>query len=102
MYITLKEAKQHLNIDDDFFKEDDPYILSLIEMAEMALSGELNRPLGDCIDPRTGDLAASLKHVVKMLVATAYNFRETITVQNVKNLSFYDLLIAPFRKYSIG
>ncbi|MCH5241798.1 MAG: phage gp6-like head-tail connector protein [Muribaculaceae bacterium] len=102
MYITLKEAKAHLNIDDELFKEDDGYILTLIEMAEDALSGEINRSLSDCLDERTGELASSLRHAIKLLVGTAYNFRESITVQNVRSIPFYDQLIAPYRKHAIG
>ena len=33
MYVTLDEAKKHLNIDADF-NDDDAYITSLIEVSE--------------------------------------------------------------------
>ncbi len=33
MYVTLDEAKKHLNIDADF-TDDDAYITSLIEVSE--------------------------------------------------------------------
>ena len=36
MYVTLEEAKKHLNIDDSF-KDDDSYINSLILVAEDAI-----------------------------------------------------------------
>lgn len=40
MYITLDEAKKHLNVESDF-TEDDSYITSLIEVAEAKVAAEL-------------------------------------------------------------
>lgn len=101
MYITLKEARKHLNIDDDFFTEDDGYILALIEAAENAVAFDIDRRLSDCIDSRTGTLFPSLRQAILMLIGSAYNFRESITVQNIKSVPVYDLLLTPYRKYSI-
>lgn len=101
MYITLKEARKHLNLDDEFFTEDDDYILTLIEAAENAIGNEINRPLSECVNPATGDLYASLKHAVLMIIGSAYNYRESITVQSIKDVPLYDLLIGPYKRHSI-
>ena len=48
MYVTLKLAKKHLNIDDSF-TEDDNYITSLIKVAEDAVAKNENIALKDMI-----------------------------------------------------
>ena len=44
MYVTLCEAKKHLLVDNSF-KDDDEYILALIDIAEDAVSININIPL---------------------------------------------------------
>ena len=46
MYVPLDLAKKHLNIEEDF-KEDDEYILSLIEVAEAAVRVHVNESFAD-------------------------------------------------------
>lgn len=41
MYVTLCEAKKHLLVDNSF-KDDDEYILALIDVAEDAVAINLN------------------------------------------------------------
>lgn len=91
-----------MNLTDDFFTDDDAYIVTLIEAAEGAVANDIDRPLKECIDPVTRELFASLRHAILMLIGSAYSYRESVTVQNVKNVSIYEMLISPFRKQSIG
>lgn len=102
MYITLNEARSHLNITDEFFTEDDIYIKGLIAAAENAVANDIDRPLEDCMDPNSGDLYPSLKHAMLMLIGSAYSYRESITVQNIKKVPIYDLLVNPYRRTSIA
>ena len=102
MYITLSESRQNLNITDDFFTEDDCYISSLILAAEKGVENFIDRPLESCVDRHTGELGASLRQAILMLVGSAYNFRESITVQNIKTVPIYDMLLAPYRRHSVG
>ena len=44
MYVTKELAKHHLQIDEDY-KEDDEYIVLLIQAAEDAVSKHLDIPL---------------------------------------------------------
>ena len=41
MYVTLEQAKKHLNIDSDF-NEDDDYIMQLINVAEIAVEKHID------------------------------------------------------------
>lgn len=46
MYVKLEEAKKHLLLDDSF-KDDDLYILGLIDVAEDAVARNLNLKLDE-------------------------------------------------------
>lgn len=48
MYITLNQAKKHLQIDESF-TEDDNYILMLITVAEDSVSQHLDIALSDLV-----------------------------------------------------
>ena len=48
MYITINQAKKHLQIDESF-KEDDEYILMLIKVAEDSVSQHLDIALSDLV-----------------------------------------------------
>lgn len=103
MYITLKEAREHLNITDEFFTDDDRYILSLIAVAEDAVEKRLDRSLGDCVDSRTGELAPAVRQSVLLLIGTFYNQREATSVQNVKEVPLtFGFLSDLYRKHSVG
>ena len=44
MYVTLSKAKKHLQIDEDY-KDDDEYLIMLIQVAEDSVESNLNIPL---------------------------------------------------------
>lgn len=102
MYITLKEARKHLNL-DDYFKEDDGYILNLIETAEEATSARLNRDLRELVDPKTGELSRVVRQMVLLLVGTWYSQREAAGTQSVRAYPLaFDFLGDMYRKHVIG
>lgn len=102
MFITLKEAKKHLNLDEEYFAEDDEYILSLIGVAEDAVSKRIDRRLSECIDPDTGELEASIRQAILLLIGTFYSQREATTPQSVKTVPLaFDFLADLNRHYSI-
>lgn len=101
MYITLSEAKKHLNL-DEFFTDDDRYVLSLIEVAEDAVAGRINRPLASCVDPKTGYLFPSVSHAIKLLIGTYYSQREATAPQQIKEVPVaFDFLSDLNRRYTI-
>lgn len=95
MYITLEEAKAHLNVGHD---EDDVYITSLIETAEEQLANCINRPLSEVLKD-DGTLPAPLRHAIKILVAKLYAYREGDALGNVRDASFtLANLFMPYRR----
>ena len=75
MYVTLCEAKKHLLVDNSF-KDDDEYILALIDIAEDAVSININIPL-DSITVG-GELPPAVKAAILLLVGNLYANREPV------------------------
>ena len=73
VYINLEEAKQHLIIDDSFIA-DDEYILALIDVAEDAVSKNINISL-DSLSVG-GEIPPAVKAAILLLVGNLYANRE--------------------------
>ena len=101
MYITLAEAKKHLNL-DDFFVDDDRYILSLIPVCEEAVSKRIDSPLSHMVDRATGELSPTLKHAILLLLGTYYSQREATSPQTIREVPHaLDFLADLNRKYTV-
>lgn len=99
MYITLEEAKKHLQIDDSF-KDDDKYILSLTQVAEDAVSQHLDTPFKELITD--GELPASVKHAILLLVGNLYANREPVSYTTVVKVPYtLEYLLGFYKHYSI-
>lgn len=85
MYILLEDAKRHLNIDQSF-KEDDKYIINLIQVAEDAVAKRLDRNLEEMIDPKTGYLPKSVIQAILLLIGNFYSARESFTYSSVSEM----------------
>lgn len=95
MYLTIAEAKKHLNVD---FSNDDDYIGALIESAEDAIQTYINRPLTDVMDGEA--LRPSIKHAIKLLVANWYDNREAVSHTNTTTLGFaLEFILLPLKKF---
>ena len=100
MYITLGEARKQCNIDEDF-NLDDNYLLSLIEVAENAVSKNINRPLYACVG-QDGLLPPTIRHQILLLVANFYENRESIAPVQMHALpQSFDWLASLDRHYHI-
>lgn len=99
MYVTLNEAKKHLNIDTDFV-DDDLYIISLIQVAEDAVQKNTDIVLADQIEG--GILPPSLKHSILLLVGNLYNNREATSYSIPKEVPFaYKYLVNLNRNFTV-
>lgn len=99
MYVTLECAKKHLNIDESF-KDDDSYILSLIDVAENAVSRHIDCKLEKLQQDNDGEMPAPVVHAVKLLVANLYANRESVAYsQAVEVPKSYDYLLDLYRNY---
>lgn len=99
MYTTVLEAKKHLLV-DEYFTDDDVYILGLIDAAEEAVSKHINRDFDD-LAADTGQIPSAVKSAVLYLVGTLYANRESVAYTSaVKVPHTYDYLIMLYKDYS--
>lgn len=100
MYITLCEAKKHLLIDNSF-KDDDEYILALIDAAEEAVSLNLCVPLDSIAEG--GEIPPSVKAAILLLVGNFYANREPVVTGTIKTTIpySYDYLISLNKNYAL-
>lgn len=100
MYVTLDEAKKHLNIDADF-TDDDAYITSLIEVSEDSVSQHLDIVLEDLTDTG-GDLPPAVKQSILLMVGNLYANREPVSYSTVVKVPYtMEYLIGLYKKYFI-
>lgn len=98
MYVTLSEARKHVNL-DEWFTEDDGYILELIKVAEDIVEKRIGKPLSKCIN-KDGELEASVKHSILLLIGTYYNQREATTPTSISTVPYtFDFLADLNKKY---
>ena len=99
MYITLDEAKKHLNIDKSF-TDDDQYIISLIQVAEDAVSKNMDIALNDVLEG--GELPPSIIQSILLLVGNLYNSREAATYSTVSEVPYaFKYLVNLNRHFSV-
>ena len=85
MYLTLTQTKHHLNIDADY-TGDDAYIISLIEVAQIAVENHLDIALSELTD--AGKLPAPLIHSMLLLIGNLYANRENVNIQQIYKVPF--------------
>lgn len=98
-YITLEQAKQHLNIDENYMA-DDSYIIMLIAAAEITVAKDVCEELKD-LEVKPGEIPAPLKYAILLQVGDYYNSRETVAfVSTMSEVPTYKHLIGLYRNYS--
>lgn len=97
MYITVDEAKKHLNIDDSF-TDDDNYISGLILVAEDAVSKHLDIALDDLVVD--GKLPSAIIHSILLMVGNLYANREPVSYSSVAKVPFtLEYLLGLYKRY---
>lgn len=100
MYVTLDEAKKHLNIDANF-TDDDAYITSLIEVSEDSVQQHLDIVLED-LTGVGGTLPPAVKHSILLMVGNLYANREPVSYSTVVKIPYtMEYLIGLYKKYFI-
>ena len=98
MYTQLDIIKKHLNI-DDFFKDDDVYLIYLAKMAEEVVAKHIDRDLAEIANSR-GDIPTPLLHAILLYIGNMYAQRESISYTNISKVPFsYDYLLDLYKKY---
>ena len=99
MYVTLSKAKEHLQIDKDF-KDEDEYILYLIQVAEDAVEHTLNTPLSSLL--KDGLLPKSVIHSILLMVGNLYANREPVAFTNPVKVPYtLEYLLGLYKHYFI-
>ena len=97
MYVTLTEAKKHLNIDESF-QDDDNYIGALIQVAEEAIAHHIDIVLEDMVVD--GVLPSAIHHSILLLVGNLYANREPVAYTSVAKVPYtLDYLLGLFKRY---
>lgn len=95
--ITISEAKQHLNLDEEF-TADDAYLESLISTAKEVVAHQIN----DNIDSLMVDgvIPSAIKHSMLLLIGNWYMNREPIYFRITYALPYtLDLLLSVSKNY---
>jgi uncharacterized phage protein (predicted DNA packaging) len=84
MKVTLKDIKQHLNLDEGF-TEDDYYLMQLIDVAEMAVERHLNKKLSTIKSDFDNRM---IIHAIKIIAANLYQNRESVGTGNYNKIPY--------------
>lgn len=99
MYITLSEAKKHLQIDSSF-TDDDAYITALIEVAEDSVAQHLDIALSDLVVG--GELPPTIKQSILLMVGNLYANREPVSYSSVSKIPYtFEYLVGLYKHYFI-
>lgn len=99
MYIQLDMAKNHLNIEDDW-KDDDEYIMHLIEVAESAVRVHTNEDFESIAARNGGCVPTPLIQAALMMVGNMYQNREIVGAKTNQLPFNYQYLIDLYRNYN--
>lgn len=97
-YITLEQAKKHLNIESSY-TEDDEYITSLIGVAESTIESHINEKLADL--ENGGVIPPPLYQAALLFIGNLYQNREPIGIGKEYQLPYnYEYLINLYRNFN--
>ncbi len=99
MYITIDEAKKHLNI-DDAYKDDDAYIGALIKVAEDSVAQHLDIALDDLVVD--GVIPSAISHSILLMVGNLYANREPVAYNQVVKVPYtLEYLLGLYKHYEV-
>jgi uncharacterized phage protein (predicted DNA packaging) len=82
-YITLAEAKKHLNVDSTFIDDDD-YITGLLNAALRIVAADCTRPVEDLVNADGLDPIA--RSAILLKLGSLYAYREDVTNTTVNEV----------------
>ena len=99
MYVTLEQAKKHLNIDSDF-NEDDDYIRQLINVAEIAVEKHIDCDLSTQVHEQ-GNLAYRLIQTMLLIIRNMHANRESVSLSQMHELPLaYSYILDMYKDYT--
>lgn len=101
MYTLLETVRKHLNLDDTF-RDDDKYLINLIDVAETVVENHIDRPFAELVEKNNGLLPANLRHAILLLVGDYYANRESVSFGTPHQIPHtVDFLLNQTKYYSI-
>lgn len=98
MYIQLYKVKKHLNIDEDF-RDDDEYLMSLVEVAEKVVEKNIDTSL-KLLEDGDGLIPSPLIQAMLLLIGNFYANRESVAFASSSEVPLsYNYLIDLYRNY---
>lgn len=100
MFLTLERIKKHLNM-DEYFKDDDDYLMFLEDVAEQTVQRHIDSNLNVLADENGGELPSPLIQAMLLYIGNMYSSRESIKFSNVQDVPFsYDYLLSLYKNYN--
>lgn len=99
MYIPLDIAKKHLNLEPSF-KDDDEYILMLIDAAEQAVLRHCNEDLSKLEEKGGGCIPTPILNATLLMIGHLYQNREIVGTKTAELPLAYEYLISLYKNYN--
>lgn len=98
MYIFVDEIKKHLNIDQEFYA-DDEYLAQLEDVAEIVVARHIGRDL-KTLEDSDHQIPAPLRHAMLLLIGNFYANRESVSYASTSKVpNSYEYLLALYENY---
>lgn len=100
MFVQLYQIKKHLNI-DEYFTDDDEYLVSLEDVAEKVVEKHIDLSLSDLANANGGELPSPLLQAILLLIGNMYLQRESISYSSISEVpQSYNYLLDLYKDYS--
>ena len=99
-YIQLYEVKKQLNIDEDF-KDDDEYLVDLINVAEQMVEKHIDDKLDEIAKANNYCLPRPLIQAMLLFIGNMYANRESIAFTSSNEIPLsYNYILDGYKNYS--
>lgn len=98
-FLTLDQIKRHLNI-DEFFHDDDQYLVDLGTVAELSVERHLACSLISLAEKHGGKLPQPIIHAMLLMIGSFYQNRESVAFASSSPIPLaYEYLISLYQYY---
>ena len=99
MFLEIDKIKKHLNI-DDYYKDDDNYLVYLYEVAEKVVEKHTDTSLKQIAEENGGELPPPILHAMLLFIGDMYKSRESISFGSVTSIPFsYEYILSLYKNY---
>lgn len=99
MFLDIETIKKHLNI-DEYFEDDDNYLVYLSEVAEKVVEKHTDTNLEEIAEDNGGELPPPILHAMLLFIGDMYKSRESISFGSVTSIPFsYDYILSLYKNY---